>query len=1041
MRKLALLMACFALVLGQVQAQTSRTITGKVTDEKEAPLSGVTVNALGADRKVLSSAVTDPSGNYSLKISDKVKSLLFSYVGLEEQIITLGTKTTVSVALTAENKNLAEVVVVGYGTQQKKSFTGSASKVDVKQFANLVTPSVDKQLAGRATGVQVTNSGGLVNSPARIRIRGIQSVSNSNDPLIVVDGIPIISGNLASATNSNGIGDINPSDIENLEILKDGSATAIYGSRAANGVILITTKKGDKTGKAKINLDISYGINSVLKKFDLLNAQQFVTIANEKFTNASSTPKAFMDAAGTNTDWQGIVLVDNAAVQNHTLSIQGGSPKTTYYFSLNFSRQQGVVISNKNEAVRIRLNLEHEVNKFVKIGNNITLSRQQDNDQNNGSNSLGGSISSTLRLLPNVSPYNAANATGYNILYPTGNSMGLGANLQSIDDNWFNVAFTLNNNKAYSDKYRIINNAFVEVSPIKGLKFRSQASADYFNDMSFTSWDPRHGDGGGATNGLVDNTNQNILRYVWQNYFNYNLTLNRHNFFLTAGHEVQGTNTRFASATGQNISDIFFVKENIISNTATIQSVAGNYSKSGFESVFGRFNYDFGSKYFVQASIRRDGQSSLAEDKRYGVFPGASIGWRPSEEKFWSGLSNVINDFKIKASFAKVGNTLGGFPYLSTYASFPYGNTGGIAANNVGNSDLQWETSKKFDVGAEFSFMKGKYTLVVDWFKNKIDNLVLAVPTPPSAGVPFNSISQNIGTAENTGIERAANADLIRGKNFSWSINANYSNVKNKITSLYSVGGTPVPYIVNGSYNIIRVGDPINILYGYNYAGVNAANGNPVYTNAAGQYVQQAIPSGTYNVIADKNNTTVGASSPLTFNDKTNLGTTTPTWFGAFTNFFSYKAFSLEVMFRYSGGNKIMNVTRQEALFSQSFHNNGTEILERWTAAGQETNVPKLYYGQSANLNQTGNATTRFVESGDYLRLQNVVLTYNMDAKQLEKATNGYIRSMRFFLQGQNLAVWTKYKGADPDNISTLGIDAAVSPQVRTVSFGVNLGF
>ena len=1038
MRKLVTMLLCTVLAINQLAAQT-RTVKGKVTDDKKAGLNGVAVSALESGNKVAVSAITDASGSFTINVTEKVKSLRFSFVGMEDQTVSVTGKSVVSIIMNSADKALDEVVVVGYGTQQRKAFTGSASKVDVKQFANLVTPSVDKQLAGRATGVQVTNSGGLVNTPARIRIRGVQSISNSSDPLIVVDGIPIIAGNLAGATNSNGLGDINPNDIESLDVLKDGSATAIYGSRGANGVILITTKKGDKTGKAKVNLDVTYGLSSVLKKFDLLNATQFVAVANEKFTNAGLTPKAFMDANSTNTDWQGIVLVNNAAVQNHNLSIQGGSGKTSYYLSFGYSKQQGVVFSNKNEAIRLRANIEHEVNKFIKVGNNITLSRQQDYDQNNGSNALSGSIAATLRLLPNVSPYSATGPDGYNIVYP-GNSMGLGANLQAVDDNWKNVAFTLTHDKAFSDKYRIINNTFIEISPVKGLKLRSQASADVFNDMSFSSLDPRHGDGGGSTLGSVDNYSQNILRYVWQNYINYSLSAKKHNFFLTAGHELQGTNTRYSEAYGKGISDIFFVRENVISNTATTQQVFGNYSKSGFESLFGRFNYDYRNKYFAQASIRCDGISALSPEKRYGTFPGFSVGWRPSEEKFWGGLSRVISDMKLKASYAKVGNPLGGFPYLSTYSSFPYGNLGGIAANNVGNSDLQWETSKKYDIGAEFSFDRGKYSLSVDWFKNAVDGLVLAVPTPPSAGVPGNSISQNIGTLENRGIEIAVNANLVTARNFSWGINANYSNVTNKILSLYSVGGAPVTQIP-GTYNNIKVGESINYLFGYQYAGVNASNGNPVYKNAAGQFVQQSIPSGAYTVITDKNSGTAGANTPLSLADKTNLGVSTPTWFGAFTNFFNYKNFSLEVMFRYSGGNKIFNYTRQEALFSQSFHNNGTDILNRWTVAGQETDVPRLYYGQSANINQTGVATSRFVESGDYLRLQNVVFTYTMDAKKLEKMTNGYIRSMRFFVQGQNLYVWTKYKGADPDNISAAGLDQAVSPQLRTVSFGLNLGF
>jgi TonB-linked SusC/RagA family outer membrane protein len=919
----------------------------------------------------------------------------------------------------------------------------------VKEFANLITPSVDKLLAGRATGVQVTNSSGLVNAPARIFIRGVNSINQSTGPLFVVDGIPIISGNLAATTNSNALGDINPSDIESLEVLKDGSATAIYGSRAAAGVVLITTKKGSK-GKAKVNYDGFVGYSSVLKKWDLLNAEEFVMIANEKLANVSPNglaPRAFMDAESTNTDWQKEAYVNNAMVQNHTLSLQGGGDKTTYYFSLNYTQQQGTIVSNKNKAYRLRFNLDHEVNKFVKFGNNLTVSRQEDEDQNNGSNSLSGAIASALRLLPNVSPYSKTTATGYNINFPAANSMSPGANTQSIDDNFSNVAFTLKNNRQYSDKYRLIDNFYVELSPVKGLKFRSQASADMLNDYSFQKWDPRHGDGY-SNLGYVYNADQNFLRYVWQNYFNYNLKVRDHGFYVTGGHELQSTLTKWLSASGVNISDLFFLKENVISGSAATPSIGGNYTKAGFESLFGRFNYDYKNKYFLQASIRRDGQSSLALDKRYGTFPGFSVGWRPSEEGFWKSstvLSKWINEAKIKGSYAKVGNTLGGFPYLSTFGTAPYGNISGIAVNAIGNSDLQWETSQKYDAGIELGLLNNKITLTADWFLNDVDNLVIAVPTPFSAGIPGNSISQNIGSLQNRGIELSIGASVVNHKDFSWYVNANYSKVKNKITKLYEVNGEEVEYIQNGSYNLIKVDNPYNIIYGYKYAGVNTANGNPMYYKADGTLVQQNFRSGAsiggFFVTKGKDDGTLGAASSMGFADRTDLGQGIPTWFGAITNIFNYKGFGLDFMFRYSGGNKIMNTTKQEALMNQSFQNNGKEILQRWTTPGQVTDVPRLYYGQGNNINQNSIAISRFVESGDYIRLQNVALSYSLDRQLLQKMTNGYIQSIKFFAQGQNLYVWTKYSGADPDNITSGGIDQSVSPQVRTISFGLNVGF
>ncbi len=1039
MRKLYLLL--LGVVFFATQAMAQRTITGKVTDEKSNPVANASVIVKGTTI----GTSTGADGTYSLTVPANGKTIIISSVDMITQEINIGTQTIIDVSLKGEDKIMQEVIVVGYGTQQKKAFTGSASKIDVKEFANLMTPSVDKLLGGRATGVQVTNQSGLVNQPARIFIRGVNSINQSTGPLFVVDGVPIISGNLASTTNSNALGDINPSDIENIEVLKDGSATAIFGSRAAAGVVLITTKKGTK-GKAKFNYDISLGFSNVLKRFDLLNADQFVVIANEKFTNRSLAPRAGVNPGGVNTDWQSVALINSALVQNHNLSYQGGNAKTTFYFSANYSKQQGVVISNKNTTYRLRMNLEHEVNNFLKIGNNVTISRQEDQDQNNGSNALSGSIASTLRLLPNVSPYNTSNPTGFNINYPLSNAIPAGPNSQGVDDNFTNVAFTLANNKFTSDKYRILNNFFGELSFAKNLKFRSQVSVDFFNDYSYQSLDPRHGDGY-SSNGIAFNASQSFLRYVWQNYFNYNKRFKDHNFYLTAGHEVQKQTNKSFSATGSNIADFFFIKENLVSGSASTQTLAGSYSKSGFESYFGRFNYDFRNKYFFQASLRRDGQSSLAKEKRYGTFPGISVGWRPSEEAVWRNskfMNNWFTDVKLKYSYAKVGNTLGGFPYLTaTFGPALYGGLNGIALNFIGNPDLEWETSTKYDLGAEISMFRGKINLTLDWFLNDIDNLVLAVPTPASAGIPGNSISQNIGTMRNKGFELAIDLSLVNKKDVGWDFNFNYSNVKNKITKLYEINGTPVPYIQNGSYNLIRVGDPINIIYGYQSAGVNTANGHPMYYKADGRLVVHNIPNNTFYYINDKNDGSILAANAttMTFGDRVNLGQGVPTYFGAFSNNFRYRQFELSVMFRYSGGNQIMNTTRQEALMSQSFHNNSTEILNRWTTPGQVTDVPKLYWGLGNNVNQNSIAISRFVESGNYIRFDNIMVGYNFNKDLLERVFRGYVDNIRFYLQGQNLHAWSKYKGADPDNITAGGIDQSVSPQIRTISFGLNIGF
>ena len=1039
MRKITLILTLVLVSLNALYSQDSKkTITGKVTTENGEALAGVTVSEVAG----VARTVTNEKGTYAIQVNSKTSRLRFSYVGYQETESNITSNSISNVSMTLENGSLAEVVVVGYGVQQKKAFTGAASKIDAKEFSQLVTPSVDRQLAGRASGVQVVTSGGDVGTPARIRIRGVNSVSQNQSPLIVVDGVPFITGNLAATTNSNALGDINPNDIENIEVLKDGSATAIFGSRAANGVIMITTKKGSRGGVMKVNYDATFGYTSPFKTYELLDNAAFVDISNEKRTNASLSRWA-APGDGKTYDWQKLVMRDNTPNAQHNLSFSGGTNKSTYFFSLNMSDQKGILLSNTNKAYRIRFNFENELNKYVKIGNNLTLSKQLDNDQNNGSNALSGGLASAMRMSPNVNPYNALNPTGYNIRFPDLNQVGIGPNTNTVDDSYTNPLFTLKENRYESDKLRVNNNLYVEISPMRGLKIRSAFNFDFLDDYSTQALSPVHGDGFSSL-GNMYNAAQQYKRMVWQNYMNYNTTIaNDHNIYLTAGHEVQEDESKFVSGQLTQLSDPFFLQKNLISGSGAIQTAGGTFNMSGFHSLFGRLNYDFKSKYFVQASVRRDGQSSLAPENRFGVFPGVSAGYRISEEGFWKNnafLNEKISDAKLKGSYAVVGNQLGGFPYLSTFSSAAYGNVPGLAPNLIGNAALQWESSKKLDVGIELGLFKNRFNFVADWFLNDIDQLVFAVPTPNSAGIPGNSISQNIGTAQNSGFEFSLSGDILSTKDFTWGFNANFTTLENKITSLYSVGGVAVKTIP-GSYNRIETGQSLNYLWGFQYLGVNTQTGNPMYEKADGTWVQRNTTNGLFYNASSMDDKVMTKSNPLADADKDNLGNSLPTYFGAFTNNFRYKNFSLEFMIRFQGGNKIMNITRQEALLSQSFHNNGVEIKDRWQLPGDVTTVPRLRYGQSSIINQTGATISRFVENADYVRLQNVVLNYNFSNKTISKIANGYVKSARVFAQGQNLFMLTKYTGIDPDNASQSGLDNAVSPSLRILSFGLNVGF
>jgi TonB-linked SusC/RagA family outer membrane protein len=1028
-----------AFVLCAVQSWAQRSVTGKVTDDKGNPIPNVSVVVKGTN----TGTVTKTDGSFSLTVPANAKTLVFSSVDMLPEEVNVGSQANISVTMKGNDKVMQEVLVVGYGTQRRKEATAAIGKIDPGPIATLVTPSIDKQLGGRTAGVLVTNPSGLVNEPPRIRIRGVNSINGGRDPLIVLDGVPMLTGGFAGFTNDNLLANINPADIESIDVLKDGSATAIYGSRAVNGVIIITTKKG-RPGRLNLNYSGSFGYGRPAKRFDLLNAQQFVTIANEKLTNAGLAAGAFMNSENTNTDWQTVVFRPSANSSIHTLSMDGGNDRTTYYFSLNYNYQEGLVKTNSTENYNIRANIEQKVTNWLKVSNYITLAKSLDKDQNNGGNALSGGIANALRALPNVRVMNPAlpQFDFYNIT-PDGSALGSDANTRLIDNNYTNIAFVLDKNKFRSNKNRIIENFSVDIKPVSWITNTARFNIDYVTLNEFLSYDARHGDGRGSL-GRVSNQAANTLRWVFQDYINAAKSFNKNNVNLTVGYEVQNQEANSFAASGTNIADPFFQQQNVISGSFATQLASGSYAKGpGFVSYFTRLNYDYGGKYFLQGSFRRDGLSKFAPQNRFGNFPGLSAGYRISREDFWSSsrLDRIFNEFKIRGSWARVGNVniIGGnFPFLSLYSNAPYGAISGIAASQAGNANLQWETADKIDFGVDMAFLKDRINFSADYFKNNNNNQVLAAPQPPSFGVPNNQIFQNIGTMENKGFELSVNIGIIRKKDFNWDLGINFTHQTNKVKSIYLNQDQILSNGV-GNYNILRVNEPINAIYGYQFVGVNSANGNPVYRKADGTLLMGNITNTSYFAVPDVNGAQ-GAAGVLAGTDRVILGNVLPTYYGGITNSLHYKQFSVDMLWRFSGGNKIMNVTRQESLLNQGFLNDGTEILDRWTKPGDVTAIPKLWYGRDNFTNLTQSAVSRFVEKGDFLKMDNISIAYDVDSKLIGRISKNAIRSFRFFVQGQNLFIITNYSGIDPDNIDERGLDYNTVPKARTFSFGFNIG-
>ena len=1036
MRKLLLTVS--AMLLLMLNAISQRTISGKVTSKDGTPLQGATVES--SDK---ATTLTADDGSYKIKVSTSARYLLFTLSEYSSEQVSIGGKTSINVYLTSNTGKLQEVVVVGYGTQKRAEVSSSISKIDATPISTLVTPSVDKQLGGRAAGVQVTNSSGLVNQPPRIRIRGVNSISGGRDPLFVLDGVPIPTGGFSGVTNDNLLADINPNDIESIEVLKDGAATAIYGSRGSNGIVLITTKKG-RSGAPKLNYSITWGFAKPSKRFNLLSGDDFVTIANEKLVNAGLAAQAF-NPNNINTDWQSVIFRPSAHSAIHNLSIEGSNDRVNYFVSASYANQEGIIVTNANRRYAVRGNIEVKVNKWLKLSNFITLSRSEDADQNNGGNSLSGAVYNAIRALPDVSPYDTANTkfSGYNVT-ADGKALGIGNNTRLIDNNNTNIAYVLNKNIFKSVKHRIIDNVGAEIKPFNWLTFTSRVNLDYTALNDLQSYNPLHGDGQ-SVNGLVFNQTGNLLRWVVQNYLTFNKRFRQHNINATLGTEYQDQTQNSFYAQGTGLADPFFGQQNIISNGFLNQFSGGGYTEGpSILSYFGRVNYDYSGKYFLQASFRRDGLSKLAPGHKFGSFPGVSVAYRLSQEDFWKGssVSRVLTDVKLRASYARTGNDKipgGNFPYENTYGLAPYGGINGIAASQIGNPNLSWETADKYDYGVDLGFLKNRINLVVDYFNTKNTGLVLLAPLPSSLGVPGNAIARNIGSATNKGFELSLNATVLKMKDFSWDLGVNYTHQDNKITALYLGKDINVTAGSGATYAILRVGEPINQLYGYQWAGVNPLNGNSMYYKLDGTKIQGDIATTKYYTVMPDGS--LGTQTTLSGADQQILANSLVKYYGGITSAINYMGFSVDVLFRYAGGNKILNITRQESLLNQGFTNSGTEILDRWTKPGQVSNIPRVWYGRDNFINNTNSSLTRFIENGDFIRLDNLQIMYAIPSASLQKWSKNNVKSFRVYVQGQNLWTSTKYKGLDPDNIGEQGADYNTVPSARTWSIGLNVGF
>lgn len=1037
MKRLTYLLLCLFASIAFATAQTAKVTGTVISAEDDGPIIGASIVVAGTTI----GTVTDHNGAFTLDVPSNAQKLIISYIGMKSVEVTV--KPIIRVSMESDSQNLDEIIVVGYGTQRKKDVTSAISKVGGEDLANLAAPSFDTQLAGRAAGVQVTTPSGVLGSGPQFKVRGMSTISASSQPLFIIDGMPLAVGD--NSTGSTGLGmlyaeynamsDINPNDIESIEILKDGAATAIYGSRAANGVILITTKKGSK-GRTSVNYDGYITAASPAKLHDLLGAKDFVTIANEKYVNWGMRGQAVYDPNGPDTNWNDYIF-RTGFQHNHSLSASGGTDKSQYYVSLGFTEQEGIVRANDLNRLSLKADLTQQATKWFRIGLNGQMTRTIMNGVMNGENSLGGVGFAGTRMLPNVDVYNPNDPTGYNIDAENRKALGRGGNLSYIDNGVQNIVWALDNNVNRTTNTRVIGGGWGEITFMDGLTFKTQAGLDIANVRDYMYWDTESGDGYGY-GGLISEVNSTYATWNWQNVLNFTRTFNSvHNLTATAVQEYTHSETEYMDGSVYELSDPFF-SEHIISNTFGQKDVGGWKSENGLASYMFRANYNYDSKYYIGASIRYDGLSKLPKDTRWGTFWGASAAWRLSREKLTDAPVNEwFNDLRLRASYATIGNSALGsdYPYLGTYGAKLVGPMAGIAWNVMGNNNLKWETTETFDIGLDGALFNNRLTFEIAYWQKNSKDLVLQVPTPPTMGIPNNYYYDNIGKIKNSGFELTVGGTIINTKDWNWHSDINFSTVNNTVKVLY--GGTDII----DNYTIIREGESFQSLYGYDYYGVNAANGNPIWRKADGSLVQfDTFGAYDYAEYDPSNPEDVSKPSSLTNDDRKILGKSMPTWYGGWNNTVTFRDFDLNVFFRFSGGNKLMNASRQSSLLNMDFANNGTEILGRWVSPEQPGDgmTPKIGYGDGNALFNDGFSDSHFVENASYLKLATLTLGYTIPKTIVSKLG---MSKIRLYLQGQNLFTITGYSGLDPETQSRNGVDWNGMPQQRSFTFGANVTF
>lgn len=970
-------------------------VSGTVTDVKGDAVIGATVKVKGGGTGA--SAITDIDGHFTVNASENA-TLTVSYIGYKMQDVPVNGRRQLNIVLNEDNEMLDELVVVGYGTMKKSDLTGSVASLGSKDINNSSVNNIGAAVQGKISGVQIIDAG-KPGDNVNIKIRGLGSINNC-DPLIVIDGVP----------TDLGLNAINMADVDRLDVLKDASAAAIYGSRGANGVVMITTKRG-KAGESHLSVSANVSVQNATNVPDLLDASEYAALSNEMMINSGRTPNpefANPETLGSGTDWMD-ELLRTGIMQNYTVSYSGGNDKSHYYVSGGFLDQSGIVESVKYRRFTFQANSDAQVTKWLKFSNNITFSADE---KKQGSYS----ISDAMKALP-VQPVKNEDGTWSG---PEGNAEWYGSIRNPIGTT------QVNSNK--TNGYNFLANITGEIKFAKWLKFRSTFGYDakFWFDDNFTpkyAWKPTPVE----ESSRYKSTNKSFT-YLWDNYFLFDYTIaDAHEISFMGGMSAQWNDYDYYNAQ-KNVFQFDNVHE--FDNGEKMYSILGNMTEWALLSYMARLNYSYKNRYLLTATVRRDGSSKFGPKHRWGTFPSVSLAWRMSDEK-WFPKTKFIDDIKIRAGYGVTGSqaSVGSYGYLAQYNTSVYplgiaGNTQTVLySSTLANPYIHWEEVAQTNVGVDASFLGSRIVLSLDAYLKETRDMLVKASIPITSGFEDTSTTYtNAGRVSNKGFEMSLHTvNLVSPLRWETTLTATYN--RNKIKDLNS----DVPYYinqVNNSYvTMLAEGYPINVFYGYVTDGI-FQNQQEVNDHA----IQTGAEPGDIR-FRDLNNDGV-----INDEDRTVLGNPNPTWLFSMNNTLTYKGFELSVYLQGVAGNKIFNANNIDNTGMSAAYNQTTDVLNRWTGEGTSNFIPRAVYGDPNGNNRVSD---RFVENGSYLRLKNITLAYNFPGKWLDKIG---VQALRLSLSCENVATITSYSGFDPE-VDINGIDLSRYPISRTFSFGLNLNF